>query len=61
MRRPGKQGEGIEEAARRLRYGWFRQLMAAGEVDAVATAHTHDDQAETVLRKSFCAERGPRG
>ncbi len=36
----GKGGESIEEAARRLRYGWFRQLMAAGEVDAVATAHT---------------------
>jgi tRNA(Ile)-lysidine synthase len=43
--------ETIEEAARRLRYGWFRQLMAAGEVDAVATAHTRDDQAETVLTK----------
>jgi tRNA(Ile)-lysidine synthase len=43
--------ETIEEAARRLRYGWFRQLMAASEVDAVATAHTRDDQAETVLAK----------
>jgi tRNA(Ile)-lysidine synthase len=47
----GKAGETIEEAARRLRYGWFRQLMAAGEVEAVATAHTLDDQAETVLAK----------
>ena len=46
-----KPGETIEEAARRLRYVWFRQLMAAGEVDAVATAHTRDDQAETVLAK----------
>jgi len=44
-------GETIEESARRLRYGWFRQLMAAGEVEAVATAHTSDDQAETVLAK----------
>ena len=44
-------GETLEEAARRLRYGWFRQLMASGEVDAVATAHTRDDQAETVLAK----------
>ncbi len=43
--------ETIEEAARRLRYGWFRQLMAEGELDAVATAHTRDDQAETVLAK----------
>jgi tRNA(Ile)-lysidine synthase len=47
----GKSVETIEEAARRLRYGWFRQLMASGEVDAVATAHTRDDQAETVLAK----------
>ena len=44
-------GESIEEAARRLRYGWFRQLMGDGLVDAVATAHTLDDQAETVLGK----------
>ena len=44
-------GESLEEAARRLRYAWFRQLMAEGVVDAVATAHTLDDQAETVLGK----------
>lgn len=47
-------GETIEEAARRLRYQWFRQLMSEGSpraVDAVATAHTRDDQAETVLAK----------
>ncbi|MGA9673481.1 MAG: tRNA lysidine(34) synthetase TilS [Terracidiphilus sp.] len=47
----GKQAESIEEAARRLRYAWFRELLASGEVDAVATAHTLDDQAETVLSK----------
>jgi tRNA(Ile)-lysidine synthase len=46
-----KPRESIEEAARRLRYAWFRQLMADGFVDAVATAHTLDDQAETVLAK----------
>ena len=43
--------ESIEEAARRLRYGWFRELMSVGLVDAVATAHTRDDQAETVCAK----------
>jgi len=47
----GKVAESIEEAARRVRYGWFRQLMAEGIVDAVATAHTLDDQSETVLAK----------
>jgi len=47
----GKGAETIEEAARRLRYQWFRRLMASGGVDAVATAHTLDDQAETVLAK----------
>ena len=47
----GKAAETIEEAARRLRYTWFRELMASGVVDAVATAHTRDDQAETVLAK----------
>ena len=47
----GKPAESIEEVARRLRYAWFRQLIASGEVDAVATAHTLDDQAETVLAK----------
>src|SRR6202041_4196940 len=43
--------ETLEEAARNLRYGFFRQLIVDGHVDAVATAHTLDDQAETVLHK----------
>ncbi|KAA6459069.1 tRNA lysidine(34) synthetase TilS [Acidobacteria bacterium AB60] len=47
----GKAAETIEEAARRLRYQWFRRLMAGGAAEAVATAHTRDDQAETVLAK----------
>ena len=46
-----KAAETIEEAARRIRYAWFRQLLATGELDAVATGHTLDDQAETVLAK----------
>ena len=46
-----EKNETLEEAARRLRYGWFRQLLATGEGEAVATAHTLDDQAETVLAK----------
>lgn len=43
--------ETLEEAARNLRYAWFSKLLASGEADAVATAHTLDDQAETVLHK----------
>ena len=43
--------DSIEGVARRLRYRWFRDLMVAEEIDAVATAHTLDDQAETVLAK----------
>jgi tRNA(Ile)-lysidine synthase len=41
----------IEEAARYLRYAWFRDLLAHRRADAVATAHTLDDQAETVLHR----------
>ncbi|MGA8633141.1 MAG: tRNA lysidine(34) synthetase TilS [Terracidiphilus sp.] len=53
----GKPRETIEEAARRLRYSWFWQLLSEGLPHAVpahavvATAHTLDDQAETVLAK----------
>ena len=43
--------QSLEEAARGLRYAWFRALLAEGAVDAVATAHTLDDQAETVLHR----------
>jgi tRNA(Ile)-lysidine synthase len=43
--------ESIEEAARNLRYQFFRELLASGQADAVATAHTLNDQAETVLHK----------
>ncbi len=50
-RKSGKPAETIEEAARRLRYSWFRTLLSKGLLDAVATAHTLDDQAETVLAK----------
>ena len=43
--------EGLEEAARELRYEALRGLLAEGRVDAIATAHTLDDQAETVMMK----------
>ena len=43
----------IEAAARRLRYEWFRTVLAEGSVDKIATAHTRDDQAETVLLRTL--------
>jgi tRNA(Ile)-lysidine synthase len=44
---------GIEAAARDLRYAFFRQLAREGKVSKIATAHTLDDQAETVLLRIF--------
>lgn len=43
--------DSIEGTARRLRYAWFRKLLGEVPLDGVATAHTLDDQAETVLAK----------
>lgn len=39
----------LEATARRLRYQYFFGLVRQGKVDKLATAHTADDQAETVL------------
>jgi tRNA(Ile)-lysidine synthase len=49
--RQAAEREGVEEAARELRYEALRGLMTSGAVDVVATAHTLDDQAETVVMK----------
>ncbi|MGI8771375.1 MAG: tRNA lysidine(34) synthetase TilS [Acidobacteriaceae bacterium] len=49
--RAAQQRETLEEAARKVRYGFFEQELTAGGLDTVATAHTLDDQAETVLMK----------
>ena len=38
-----------EAAARELRYQFFRELFAANTLNRIATGHTLDDQAETVL------------
>jgi tRNA(Ile)-lysidine synthase len=43
------QGLSLETAARELRYRFFKELLRAGTVNKIATAHTLDDQAETVL------------
>src|ERR1700741_1685781 len=39
----------IEEAARRLRYGFFERALSDRHATRIAVAHTADDQAETVL------------
>ncbi len=39
----------IEAAARKLRYDYFRILLQEARLDRITTAHTLDDQAETVL------------
>ena len=41
----------LEDAGRRLRYGFFASLVKEGRIDLVAVAHTADDQAETVLAR----------
>ncbi len=50
-------GISVEAAARELRYSFFGQLMspsdeAVSKLDKVATGHTLDDQAETVLMRA---------
>ncbi len=50
----------LETAARRLRYEFFERLLQTRELDKIATAHTIDDQAETVLLK-LARGAGTRG
>ena len=50
----------VEAAGRELRYQWFARLAGAKRLNAVATAHTLDDQAETVLLK-FLRGAGTKG
>jgi tRNA(Ile)-lysidine synthase len=46
-------GEGTQEAARKLRYQWFNELLNAHSFDFVLTAHHANDQAETMLFNLF--------
>ncbi len=41
----------LETAAREMRYQFFRHLLLEGRLNRIATGHTLDDQAETVLLK----------
>jgi tRNA(Ile)-lysidine synthase len=44
-------GLSLQEAAREVRYGFFRDAMAATGANKLALAHHADDQAETVLMR----------
>ncbi len=47
--RVSEQPGNLEDAARRTRLEFFARLMREGAADRIATGHTRDDQAETVL------------
>ncbi len=55
-----EQGGSVEEVARAVRYGIFREILKNGTVDLVATAHHADDVAETILFR-LARGTGPAG
>ncbi len=60
VRHATEQRLSLETAARNLRYDYFHRLLREGCVNRIATAHTLDDQAETVLMR-IARGAGTRG
>ena len=60
VRKEKRKDETEESAARRLRYEFFRELAKTQKASHIATAHTADDQAETVLLHLIHGA-GPKG
>ena len=55
-----EQRRSIEDAARKVRYAFLSEAVDRLGADAIAVAHTRDDQAETFLLRLFRGA-GPRG
>lgn len=58
-----RRGGGVEALARRARYEALESMADEADCDAIATAHTLEDQAETLLMRlgSGCGLKGARG
>ena len=55
-----KRGLSLEDAARELRYGFFNDVLMKRSARRIATAHTLNDQAETVIMR-FMRGSGSQG
>jgi len=56
-----RRGWNLEDAARRVRYGFLRRAAAAHGCDVIVVAHTLDDQAETFMLQALRGSAYPAG